>query len=298
MRFVRAASVTVASIVTVSALGCSSRDNPQVPAATNSASESPAKELSARDYDPANFDSSSTTIDNAWFPLRPGTQFVYEGGNADGDQHRVVFTVTDMTKVIDGVRTLVIWDRDYSSNELVETELAMFAQDVDGNVWHFGQYPEEYENGKFVRAPSWVHGFEGGRAGISMKETPALDAHSYAQGFAPPPINWIDRARVYKMGVSNCVPVDCYENVLIAEEFERDKPGAFQLKYYAPDVGNIRVGWRGRNEKERETLVLVDLLHLSAEEMAEVRRGALALEENAYQVSTDVWALTPPLEPL
>jgi hypothetical protein len=174
----------------------------------------------------------------------------------------------------------------------------MFAQDNDGNVWHLGQYPEEYENGKFVRAPAWVHGLEGARAGISMKRTPTLGRHSYAQGYAPPPINWIDRARVYKMGEHTCVPVACYDDVLVTEEFERDKPGAYQLKFYARDVGNVRVGWRGRNEKEQEELVLVDLVHLSPEEMAKVRDEAIALEQSAYNRSPDVWALTPPLEPL
>jgi hypothetical protein len=66
----------------------------------------------------------------------------------------MVFTVTDLTKVVHGVRNLVHWDRDYSQGQLLETELARFAQDDDGNVWHFGQYPKEYEEGKFVAAPA------------------------------------------------------------------------------------------------------------------------------------------------
>ena len=40
----------------------------------------------------------STTIENKWFPLQPGTQFIYEGSSVeDGKRlpHRVVFTVTD-----------------------------------------------------------------------------------------------------------------------------------------------------------------------------------------------------------
>ncbi|MEV7907643.1 hypothetical protein [Streptomyces anulatus] len=51
---------------------------------------------------------------------------------------------------------LVAWDRDYSDGKLVETELAFFAQDDDGNVWHFGQYPEVHENGRLVEAPAWL----------------------------------------------------------------------------------------------------------------------------------------------
>src|SRR2546422_9749616 len=104
---------------------------------------SQAAEKEIEDFDPINFDESST-INNEWFALRPGTRFVWEGTAVDeeGDEepHRVVFTVTDLTKVIDGVRAIVCWDMDYVDDELVETELAFFAQDKDGTVWHLGEY--------------------------------------------------------------------------------------------------------------------------------------------------------------
>jgi hypothetical protein len=255
--------------------------------------------VSAQDFDRAQFD-NSTDIDNAWFPLQPGTQFVYRGSSIvdkGREPHRVVFTITDLTKVVHGVRTLVAWDRDYASGELQETELAFFAQDNEGNVWHLGQYPEEYEEGKLADAPAWIAGLRGARAGISIKAEPQLGGPSYAQGYAPPPINWIDRARVYRIGQKTCVPTDCYEDVLVTEEFERDKPGAYQLKYYAPGVGNVRVGWRGNKEEEREKLALVELVHLDQEALAKVREQALELEKRAYEVSKDVYGRTPPARP-
>jgi hypothetical protein len=256
--------------------------------------------VSATDFDPANFD-QPTEIDNRWFPLTPGMRFTYQGSSIVDEArepHRVVFTVTDLTKVVNGVRNLVAWDRDYASGELLESELAFFAQDNDGNVWHLGQYPEEYEGGKLVDAPAWIAGLKGARAGITVKAEPEPGAGSYSQGYAPPPINWIDRARVYKTGQDTCVPVACYEDVLVTEEFERDKPGAFQLKYYAPEVGGVRVGWRGPNEDEKERLVLVDLVQLEGGALAKVREQALALERSAYRVSKDVYGRTPPAEPL
>jgi hypothetical protein len=70
--------------------------------------------------------SRPTKIDNRWFPLAPGTQFVLEGRANRGNgrlRHRVVFTVTDLTKVIDGVSTLVLWDRDYNAGTLEEAEI-------------------------------------------------------------------------------------------------------------------------------------------------------------------------------
>jgi hypothetical protein len=239
-----------------------------------------------------------TTIDNTWFPLRPGTQLTYEGHSVeDGERipHRVVFTVTDLTKVIDGVRTVVAWDRDYTAGTLVETELAFFAQADDGNVWHFGQYPEEYEDGTFVAAPAWIHGVKGAQAGITIKATPEPGARSYSQGWGPE-VDWTDRARVHQVGQRTCVPAGCYENVLVTDETSKEEPGAHQYKYYAPGVGNVRVGFGGA-DPTKETLELVKVTRLGPPGLAEVRAAVLKLEKRAYAVSTDVYGRTPPSQP-
>src|SRR5215211_1809380 len=142
---------------------------------------------SAEDFERARFD-HSTHIDNKWLPLTPGTQFVYEGSaivDEGGRQpRRVVSTVTDLSKVIDGVRTLVISEGDYTAGELSEPELAFFAQDKAGNVWLVGEYPEEYENGRLDKAPACTSGQKGARAGIAMLAEPRLGSPEYAQGFA------------------------------------------------------------------------------------------------------------------
>ena len=213
---------------------------------------------SAEDFERAQFD-DPTDIDNEWLPLKPGTQWVIKGSSIRGggerevrEEHRIVETVTDLTKVVDGVRTVVMYDEDWHEGQLLEPEVRFHAQDNEGNVWHFGQYREEYEDGKLVEPLGWVPGQKGARAGISMPADPRLGTPSYAQGYAPPPVTWDDRARVYKMGQQTCVPVDCYENVLVTEEFEPSIKGAFQLKYYAQGVGNVRIGWRGEKEEERD----------------------------------------------
>src|SRR5215217_6780970 len=253
---------------------------------------------SAEDFKRAQFE-DPTHIDNEYFPLKPGTHWVYEG-SAIGDEgrqpRRVVTTVTDLSKVIDGVRTLVISERDYTAGQLSEPELAFFAQDNTGNVWLVGEYPEEYENGEFDKAPAWISGQKGARAGITMKAEPQLGTPDYAQGFAPPPVDFTDRARVYKMGQKTCTPVECYENVLVTEEFNPDEPGAFQLKYYASGVGNVRVGWRGEKEEEKETLELVDYQHLDPEALAKVRKKALQMDGRAYERSSEVYRETQPAE--
>ncbi len=257
-------------------------------AATSAASPAPAR------FNPSNF-AHPTRIDNEWFPLVPGMRFVYTGavGRAKRIARREVFTVTDLTKTVGGVRTLVVWDLDYAGGELVEAELVFFAQDNRGNVWLVGEYPEEYEHGKMVEAPTWLHGLAGAHAGVLVAATPRLGVRPYAQGYAPPPINWTDHAKTYKTGQRTCVPAACYSDVLIAAEFNPDEPGAFQLKYYAPNVGQVRVGWLGR-DPDHEVLSLVARTQLKGRALAAARAGALKLERHAYRVSKKVYGRTPP----
>lgn len=249
------------------------------------------------DIDHSNFD-NPTNIDNEWFPLKPGTQYVYEGTtDEDGEiiPHTVVFTVTDLTKTVDGIRTVVVWDQDFSDNELVETELAFFAQDNDGVVWHLGQYPEEYEDGELVEAPAWIAGLGDSKAGIQMMAEPEAVSRSFSQGWAPS-VDWNDRSQVNAAGQETCVEYDCFENVLVMDEFNPGEPDAFQLKYYAPGVGLVQVGWRGENEESHEELALVDYRQLNADELAAVRESALELEQSAYEISEDVYGQTIPIE--
>ncbi|MGH2708443.1 MAG: hypothetical protein ACRDJK_09140 [Actinomycetota bacterium] len=251
-------------------------------------------------FDAGGFD-RSIQIDNPWMPLKPGTRLVYEGTTIEDDgtavPHRVEIHVTDLTKVIGGLRTVVTWDLDYSDGELVEAELAFFAQDTSGTVWRMGEYPEEYEGDKFVAAPAWIHGFEDARAGIMMQAKPQPGSPSYAQGWGPA-VGWTDRGQVDQIGQKICVPVTCYEDVLVIAETSAQEPDARQLKYYARGVGNVRVGWKGAGEKTKETLELTRIEQLDAKALAGVRAKALEMEKNAYRRSTAVYAHTPPAEPV
>jgi hypothetical protein len=252
------------------------------------------KQAVETDYDRNKF-ARSTTIDNRWTPFTPGMQFVTEGGaTVDGERirRRVVFTVTDLTKVIDGVRSVVVWDRDYNNDVLVEAELAYFAQDDDGNVWQMGQYPEEYEDGKLVGTPAWIAGLEGAKPGLLMRADPRTGTPDYSQGWGPA-VEYADRGKVIKTGQKTCVTTGCYEDVLLIEEWDEADPAAKQLKYYAPDVGNVRIGWSGQDE-EKETMVLTRLSRLDADGLAQAREEATKLEQNAYKVLKDLYGKTQP----
>jgi hypothetical protein len=239
--------------------------------------------------------SDPTVIDNQWFPLVPGTRYVYRGTvNDDGAvPHSVFFTVTDLVKVIDGIRAVVIYDQDAVDGQVVEAEIAFLAQDDLGNVWLLGEYPEEYEDGEFVAAPTWIHGLAGARAGILVKADPPYGP-SWPQGWGPE-VGWTDRARVFEAGSTTCVPTGCYQDVLVIDEFNPEEPDAHQLKYYAPGIGNVRVGWAGAREEDQEVLELERIRHLTPSQMDDIRAAAFALEERGFEVSPDVYAQTLPM---
>jgi hypothetical protein len=257
-------------------------------------------EVTEKDFDPTNFGDDSATIDNKYSPLTPGEQHIFEGESNRGEgrrKHQVIFTATDLTKEINGVRALVMWDQDINGGKLLESELATFAQDKDGNVWNMGEFPAEIDDeGKFEGAPdTWLSGVDGAQAGVFMRDNPKVGTPPYKQGVAPK-IGFGDVATVFKTGQKNCVPLDCYEDVLVTDETNPLEPqDGHQLKYYAPNVGNIRAA-PGKGGKEREVLVLVKIRKLSPAELAHARREAIKLDKRAYQAARNVWSETPPVQ--
>ena len=197
--------------------------------------------------------------------------------------------------MIDGVRTVVVWDRDFSAGKLVEAEIAFFAQDDAGNVWELGEHPEAYEDGKIVESPTWIQGVDRAQAGIFMKAAPRAGTPSYSLGLGPA-VGFTDRARVLKVGSRTCIPARCFSRVLLVDEFDPDQPGKHQLKYYAPGVGNVRVGWRGAKEDSKEKLVLVGLRRIGPAAMTKARAGALKLERSAYRITRSIYGHTSPAE--
>ena len=240
---------------------------------------------------------ASTTIANPWLPLAPGTQLTMEGRSNRGGgvlPHQVILTVTDLTKVIDGVRTVVLWDRDVNEGDLEESELTFFAQDADGNVWNFGEYPEEYDGGRFSGAPkTWIHGQDGAHAGLAIEAQPRLGGPVYNQGLAPK-IKFLDCAQVLHMDQRVCVGTTCYDRVLIMDEWSpHDPESGHQRKAYAHGVGNIQIG--AVDDPEDETLVLVKVVQLSPEDLAAAREAVLALERHGLQTNP-VYRRSAPVE--
>ena len=212
----------------------------------------------AATINPADFkdrDGDPIEIDNPYFPLEPGTTFVYRG-ESDGEAERVVTQVSRRTKTILGVRTVVIRDRAFVNGELVELALDWYAQDKRGNVWYFGEDVSNYEDGKLKdKAGSWEAGKNNARAGIIMPARPKV-GNSYRQEYAPKVAE--DAATVLSLNKRISVPFGTFDSVLQTRDFSCFEP-VDEHKYYARGVGLIRaVGLR--NGVERPDLDRLELV--------------------------------------
>ena len=86
------------------------------------------------------------------------------------------------------------------------------------------------------------------------------------------------------------MPAGSYKNVLVNEEYSATETTGTQLKYYAPGVGNVLVGFRG-DDPEGERLELVQIIKLDAAGMAKARAQALEVNERAKW-----YGGTPPID--
>ncbi len=293
------AVILLATAVSISA--CSSSSTPEVvitaaevttvartTAAAAAAAAAPI-EFTREEFQLSNFDESSIDINNKYFPLIPGTRHEYEGSTVEDGKtlpHRVTSVVTNLTKRINGVNTVVIWESDFSDGELEEDELTFFAQDKAGNVWHMGQYSELWESGEYTAGRTWFPDHPAGAvAGIMMKADPKPNQPDWSEGFAPPPYFWSDRAHARAAEEETTVPAGTFKGVLVIEEYDEQEPTAIQLKYYAPGTGVVRVGWDG-TDPGKEVLVMVRNEELTPEQLKAASNGALELETRALVHST------------
>ena len=240
---------------------------------------------------------ASPKVDNKWFPLTPGMQYTTTGTvtSAEGTIERTVtHTVTGLTKVVDGVKTQVLWDRDYADGELVESELAFFAQSNNGDVWLFGEYPEEFENGEFIGAPNtFLSGLSGAQAGLAMQAEPRTGTPGYVQAHAPA-VQFLDCGSVVQENQPTCVPTGYYDDVLVIDEHNPLEPAVgHQQKFYSAGTGLVKVTAVGGDQQE--TLDLVKTEQFSDAQLKEVNQEALVLDTHAYEVNAD-YAQTPKAE--
>ena len=190
------------------------------------------------DYNPV-IDSTNfvSTIDNPYLTLTAGRVWVYEGKNEDGEMEKVEIAVTHDTRMILGVTTTVVREREWIAGELVEDTFDWFAQDKDGNVWYFGEDSKEIENGQVVSTKgSWEAGVNGAKPGIVMKANPQV-GDAYRQEFLKGEAE--DMGQVLSLNEVVSIDLGSYENCLQTKDWNPLEPEVVEHKFYSKEVGNL-----------------------------------------------------------
>lgn len=176
---------------------------------------------------------------NPYFPLVPGTTFLYRSETDEGIETQEV-RVTTKTKRILGITTRVVEDIVRLDGAVTEHTFDWYAQDERGNVWYFGEDSKELdpETGEVVStAGSWEAGRNGAEAGIIMKARPRV-GDTYSEENAPGVAE--DKARVLSLSARVKVPYGRFKNCLQTENFTPLEPDLLENKFYAPGVGLVR----------------------------------------------------------
>jgi hypothetical protein len=181
---------------------------------------------------PAEF---TTMIDNPYFPLVPGTRFVYDGTTAEG-RERTVTEVTRETKKVMGVDTVVVHNTVTRDGQLVEDTYDWYAQDRAGNVWYFGEDTRAIgAGGTASTAGSWRAGVDGALPGIVMLAHPRV-GDTYRQEYYPGVAE--DTGQVVSTTGTASVAAGTFPEVLTTKDVN-PLEGTAETKLYARDVGFI-----------------------------------------------------------
>jgi hypothetical protein len=169
----------------------------------------------------------SSNVTNPWFPLRPGTTYVYNGIK-DGKPSRDVVEVTRRTTTIDGAPCAVVSDRLYLAGRLEERTLDYYSQKAGGDVWYFGEDTAELDaNGRVATTEgTWRAGVDGARPGLFMP--------------AHPHVGQTGRQEFYKgQAEDHFRVVGLHGNWLQTEEWTPLEPGVLDHKTYVRGIGTV-----------------------------------------------------------
>jgi hypothetical protein len=198
------------------------------------------------ELDPADF---GAPIDNPYWPMRPGTRWVYRESDPEGPELVVEVTVTDEVKAILGIEATVVHDVVTQGDEVVEDTYDWYAQDAAGNIWYLGEATEEYENGRVVSSEgSWEAGVDGAQPGVIVPGSPEVGMayrQEYLEGEAE------DAAEIVSLHERVDVPFGSFDDVLMTKDFTPLEPRILEHKFYARGVGPVlAIGVSGGSGRE------------------------------------------------
>jgi hypothetical protein len=170
---------------------------------------------------------------NTYFILEPGYRLTFENG-----KDTLTVTVLDETKMVDGVKTRVVEERETEGGKLAEVSRNYFAIDkITNDVYYFGEDVDEYKDGKVTgHEGAWLAGINGARFGLIMPANPR-PGDRYYQEQAPKVA--MDRAEIISVTETAKVPAGAFNKVLHTRESSALESGS-EDKWYAPDIGLIQ----------------------------------------------------------
>ena len=170
---------------------------------------------------------------NPYFNLTPGYQLSYTH-KKDAE----VVTVLNETRVIDGITTRVVEDRESHDGSLAELTRDYYAIDSATNdVYYFGEDVDVYRNGKLVgHEGSWLSGVKNAKFGLMMPANPAVGQRFYQE---QAPGVGMDRAEIKSKNASLVTPAGKFMNVVYVVENSPLEVGSSK-KWYAAGVGPVK----------------------------------------------------------
>ncbi len=203
------------------------------------------------ELDPAEF---TTRIDNPYWPMRPGTVWLYRETDSEGARQKVVVRVTRRTRTVaNGIRVRVVRDTVTEQGVKVEDTFDYYAQDSDGNVWYLGEDTTEYEDGRPVgKEGSFEAGVDGAEGGVVMPARPRKGMRYRQEEY---PGHAEDRASIVSRREQATVPAGHYRGVLMTRDTNPLEPRVLEFKFYARGIGPVLAvnvaGGSGREELVR-----------------------------------------------
>jgi hypothetical protein len=220
-------------------------------------------ELGEAPYDPpideirwVNPERISAGTANPYFPLVRGYKWVYKTSDEDGV---IIETNTDEvlmeTKEIMGVKCFIVHDVVYEGNstdeeDILEDTYDYYAQDIDGNVWYFGEFSLSFEEELPSMEGSWIFGMDDAKPGIVMFADPLPlgvgEGTYYRQEFLLGDAeDWAKlesldaRVRGVPYADGNCVEGDNCRGTAEGTPLEPDVIEHKFYKFYKPGFGTV-----------------------------------------------------------
>jgi hypothetical protein len=227
----------VATALVMTACG-GGKSSPTAPASGGTSSGPATASLPVGDKPfPINASDFTSDVTNPYWPMKPGDHWVYRETNAEGEVQRNDVVVMKQTKSIMGIDTLVVHDTVKLGGELTEDTYDWYAQDLQGNLWYFGEDTTEYENGKpKTKEGSWEAGKNGALPGIIMPANPQVGMtyrEEYYKGHAE------DGASIISTDALAKVPYGRFEHGIQTRNFSGIEPDVIEEKIYAKDLGIV-----------------------------------------------------------